>query len=119
MNATEAMGTFTGQVWLDRVITPPGAPLTVSNVSFSPCARTNWHWHENGQLLRVMAGSGWICDKGQKPKRINTGDTIWCPAGTVHWHGADDDSFMMHQVTTLGETKWFEPVTNEEYGTKH
>jgi quercetin dioxygenase-like cupin family protein len=52
---------FTGQSYL--------APLTdgsvpVSNVSFEPCCRNNWHIHHgtNGggdQILMCTAGSGW------------------------------------------------------------
>jgi quercetin dioxygenase-like cupin family protein len=119
INGTESMKTFTGgAVWVDLVVSAPGGELSVANVNFAPCARTNWHRHENGQVLRVTAGSGWICDRGGQPVRIDVGDVIWCPPGTVHWHGADDDRYMVHQATSLGKAEWLEPVTDDVYKAK-
>lgn len=92
--------------------------INVSNVNFTPCARTHWHTHVGGQLLTVLAGSGWVCDKGSKPVRILTGDVIWCPPGTTHWHGADDGTYMVHQAVSLGGVEWGEEVQDEEYGRK-
>ena len=54
-------------------------------VTFTPCARTNWHTHEGGQLIQCIAGSGWVCDRGASPKKLSVGDTVWCPPGTEHW----------------------------------
>ena len=131
---------FTGQVFLDTALknesADPSDRVMSANVVFTPSARTNWHTHEKGQLLQVNAGSGWICDKGDKPRKINVGDTIWymdifnriglskpansrrCEPGTTHWHGADDGSVLVHFVVSLGATTWLEPVTNEEYSAK-
>lgn len=110
------MKVFTGTVWVDMVL--GGADMSVANVNFSPCARTNWHYHEKGQLLRVLAGSGWVCDKGEEPQRINVGDVVWCPPGTTHWHGADDESYMVHQAVSHGKVEWFDPVSDEVYAKK-
>lgn len=92
--------------------------ISVGNVNFPCGARTNWHHHEGGQLLRVLAGNGWICDKGGEPKRIRQGDVIWCPPGTTHWHGADDDSYMVHQAVSHGKVEWYDAVGDEEYSKK-
>jgi quercetin dioxygenase-like cupin family protein len=46
------------------------------------------------------------------------GDLIWAPAGTTHWHGADDGSIMTHLVLGLGKTIWHDAVTDEEYNAK-
>ena len=78
--------------------------IMCNHVTFLPGARTYWHHHENGQILEVKAGSGWVCDKGGKPERISVGDIVQCPAGTVHWHGADKGSMMMHLAISLGKT---------------
>lgn len=49
------------------------------------------------------------------------GQTIYCPAGEEHWHGASASSFMEHlamldnaddPATTM---TWLEHVTDEEY----
>ncbi|PQE32684.1 cupin domain-containing protein [Rutstroemia sp. NJR-2017a WRK4] len=105
--------TFTGEVYLELLHSDPSA--AIANVTFTPCARTYWHTHEGGQLIRVISGSGFLCDKGQEARRIKAGDTIWAPAGTTHWHGADEGSIMMHSVIGIGETKWHDAVTDEDY----
>ncbi|KAL2817476.1 RmlC-like cupin [Aspergillus cavernicola] len=108
--------TFTGDVYLDLITRD--SKVAVANVTFTPCARTHWHTHEGGQVIRVVTGSGWICDKGGVPRRIKAGDSVWAPPGTTHWHGADDGSLMTHFVVGLGETTWLEAVTDEEYSRK-
>lgn len=111
------LGVFVGQAYLDPVFQKD--QTSIINVCFTPGARTNWHYHELGQFIRVTAGTGWVCDKGGKPNKINVGDVVWCPPGTVHWHGADDGSMMVHQVVTHGKVEWYEPVSEEEYGKKN
>ena len=87
-SSAEAPSTqFTGKVYMDRA--HRDGSISMNTVIFTPCARTNWHKHESGQFLQIKAGSGWICDKGEKPQRLNAGDVVWCPPGTTHWHGAD------------------------------
>jgi quercetin dioxygenase-like cupin family protein len=105
--------TFTGDVYLDPISINPEA--AIANVTFAPCARTHWHTHEGGQVIRIIAGSGWICDKGGVPRRLKTGDAVWAPPGTTHWHGADEGSVMTHFVVGIGKTVWHEAVTEEEY----
>jgi quercetin dioxygenase-like cupin family protein len=107
---------FTNSVYIDPILSADG--ISSGNVNFTPGARTHWHTHEGGQLLHVLAGSGWVCDQGSEPVRINVGDVIWCPPGTTHWHGADDNSYLVHKAVSLGSVKWLEPVGDEEYGKK-
>jgi quercetin dioxygenase-like cupin family protein len=108
--------TFTGEVYLDLIHAESKA--AIANVTFTPCARTYWHTHDDGQMLRVLSGTGWICDKGEEPRRIEAGDVIWAAPGTTHWHGADNGSLMTHLVIGLGKTTWHEEVTDEEYEKK-
>lgn len=105
--------TFTGDVYLDMIHADDN--IAMANVTFTPCARSYWHTHEKGQVLRVTMGSGWICDKGGKPQRIDTGDLIYAPPGTTHWHGAGKGCAMTHLAIGIGETKWLGEVTDEEY----
>lgn len=112
--STVKPSTFTGDVYVDMIQADPKA--AIANVTFTPCARTHWHTHEEGQILKVVAGSGWICDKGDKPRRIKTGDVIWAQPGTTHWHGADEGSMMAHLAIGLGKCDWHNAVTDEEYG---
>jgi quercetin dioxygenase-like cupin family protein len=96
-----------------------GPVVNINHVMFTPGARTYWHTHEHGQMLRVLAGSGWVCDKGGEPRRLNVGDTVWCDAGTTHWHGGDDGSFMLHLAVSHGKTVWLDEVSDEEYRAKN
>jgi quercetin dioxygenase-like cupin family protein len=107
---------FSGDVYLTLLHNDKAN--TIATVMFTPCGRTNWHTHEGGQLIRVISGNGWVCDRGGTPKRLKTGDTVWCPPGTEHWHGADDDSGMVHFVHAHGAVEWLEPVSDEDYGKK-
>lgn len=117
-SSKKAANTFTGDVWMDQVHQDSATGFNVNHVTFLPGARTFWHTHEHGQILEVKAGSGWVCDSGEKPRRIRTGDIVICPAGTRHWHGADDGSMMMHLAISLGKTSWEDEVPQEEYAKK-
>ncbi|KIX10696.1 uncharacterized protein Z518_01780 [Rhinocladiella mackenziei CBS 650.93] len=108
--------TFTGDVWVDPIHNTPD--IKINNVFFNPAARSYWHTHENGQLMKVLAGSGWVCDKGEKPRRLQAGDVVWAAPGTTHWHGGDDGSYMCHLVVSHGSTTWHQEVTDEEYQKK-
>ncbi|KAK4865266.1 hypothetical protein LT330_001889 [Penicillium expansum] len=104
---------FTGHGWIDTI--HEDNETTIADVLFLPGARTNWHTHHGGQLLRVVAGSGWICDEGGKPQRLMVGDLAWCPPGVTHWHGASDGSYLIHQAIAHGATSWLDAVSDEEY----
>ncbi len=106
--------TFTGTVWSDPIL-PATDGVMIGNVFFSPGGRTHWHSHERGQVLTVLAGSGWVCKDGEKPQRIQTGDIVWIAPNERHWHGADVGSFMIHTATTLGKTAWAEAVSDQDY----
>jgi quercetin dioxygenase-like cupin family protein len=97
--------TFTGEVWADPVL-PPTDGVMVNAVVFTPGARTFWHRHERGQLLIVTGGEGYVCTEGGEPELVHNGDVIWTPPGERHWHGAGDDTYLVHQAISLGQTQW-------------
>jgi quercetin dioxygenase-like cupin family protein len=113
---------FTGQSYL--------APLTdgsvpVSNVSFEPGCRNNWHIHHGqagagDQILMCTAGSGWYQAEGEDAVSMVPGSVVRVPAGTKHWHGAKAGEWFSHLAfITPGEgvsNEWLEPVTDEVYG---
>lgn len=105
---------FTGDVW-PYLTMPSTDGVVINTVTFSPQARTYWHTHENGQILQVLAGRGYVCAEGGEPQIIRQGDTVWCPPGERHWHGASRDAVMTHTAISLGQTQWAEPVTDQEY----
>ena len=106
--------TFTGDV-LTYVTMDPSDGVAVTNVCFTPGARTFWHSHENGQVLLVLAGKGWIQSEGQRVQVMRTGDTIWVSAGELHWHGATSSSYVTHKAISLGITTWGDPVGDPDY----
>lgn len=61
--------------------------VTVNHVCFAPGARTYWHYHENGQLLKVVTVSGLICAWSDQPQALEVDDVVWTSPGERHWHG--------------------------------
>jgi quercetin dioxygenase-like cupin family protein len=106
--------TFTGVVWADPVL--PGVDgVTIATIVFTPGARTFWHRHERGQILQVLAGTGFVGPRGQRPEPLRAGDTVWVPPGEEHWHGAAPGSFLTHTAISLGTTEWADEVAEAEY----
>jgi quercetin dioxygenase-like cupin family protein len=113
---------FTGTVYIDPVAAPSNeSRVSVSNVHFSPGARTRWHTHPHGQTIWVTEGVGLAQRRGGPVEVIRPGDRVFFEPGESHWHGAARNRFMVHlavvQVDEQGNAAtWGEPVTDEEYG---
>jgi quercetin dioxygenase-like cupin family protein len=107
--------TFTGEVWGEARITSPEG-LRVNTIEFLPSCRTYWHRHEGGQVLIITAGRGYIGTRDGNVIEVSAGDVIWTPPGVDHYHGARDDSFLLHDAISFGNTEWLEPVKDEDYG---
>lgn len=114
---------FIGQSYLAPLA---GGSVPVSNVTFEPACRNNWHIHhgKNGggdQILMCTAGTGWYQAEGDAPVRMEPGTTVRVPAGTKHWHGAAADSWFSHLAfITPGDdvsNEWLEPVDDDTYNT--
>ena len=108
---------FIGQAYLQPLTDKGGA---ISNVTFEPGCRNNWHiHHKGGQILIVTGGKGWYQEWGKEARQLLPGDVVVIPAGVKHWHGAAADSWFSHlAVEVSGENtsnEWLEPVTDEEY----
>lgn len=110
---------FTGDVYVTMIATPEESlGLSAGIVRFTPGARTNWHVHQTGQTLHVLEGTALIGTRGGDIVRARAGETVLCPPGVDHWHGATADILMAHLAmvaTTAEGTTWFEPVTDEQY----
>jgi 4-carboxymuconolactone decarboxylase len=96
--------------------------LPLSNVTFEPGCRNNWHIHHGArQILICVGGEGWYQEWGKAAIRLKAGDVVDIPEGVKHWHGAAKDSWFQHlttHVATGGEmsNEWLESVTDEQYG---
>jgi len=113
---------FTGDVYIDALALPVGASrVSVTNVHFTPGARTAWHTHPNGQTIHVTQGIGLCQRRGGPVEVIRPGDRVFFEPGEEHWHGAAATRFMTHlamlDVDDDGNNAtWLEHVTDEEYG---
>ncbi|MEX2279421.1 MAG: cupin domain-containing protein [Acidimicrobiia bacterium] len=106
---------FTGSVQFGPISTD--GPVSMLGVRFDPGARTDWHTHPQGQLLYVVSGTGLVGDDDGTVVEFGAGDTVYAPAGQVHWHGATPRGPMTHlSITTGGATEWLpRKVTDDEY----
>jgi quercetin dioxygenase-like cupin family protein len=107
--------TFVGTVLADPVLEGQDG-VTVNNVFFTPGGRTNWHRHEVGQVLYVLAGAGWLQSRDGAGGPLQVGDVAHIPAGEEHWHGAAAESYLLHLAVSVGTTEWLEAVSDADYG---
>lgn len=93
----------------------------VSNVSFEPGCRNNWHIHHKAvQVLVCVSGRGWYQEWGKEAVEMIPGSVIAIPAGVKHWHGAARDSWFQHLTYVKdaeegADNEWLEPVTDDVY----
>ena len=114
---------FAGHSFLNPLTKAGECPIAMSNVTFEPGCRNNWHIHHarkgGGQMLICTAGEGWYQEAGKAAQSLTPGAVVYIPAGVKHWHGAKKDSWFAHIAFDVpGEdasNEWLEPVTDEEY----
>lgn len=89
---------FTGQSYIyplvenDSTWNAPG----MMNVTFEPCARTDWHSHDGGQILIAVGGIGIHQIEGEPPELLTPGSVARVAPGVLHWHGAADAGWFQH-----------------------
>ncbi|GAA4347058.1 cupin domain-containing protein [Variovorax defluvii] len=114
---------FTGRVRVEPVW-PANANINASGgmVTFEPGARSAWHTHPAGQRLLVVSGVGLTQEWGKPIQEIRAGDTVWCPPGVKHWHGAAPTTAMSHLAVTGTldgkNVEWMEKVIDEQYNAR-
>jgi quercetin dioxygenase-like cupin family protein len=111
---------FIGQCYLNSIVSANSSlDCSISNVTFEPGCRNNWHSHPGGQILLVTGGRGWYQEEGKEARELHAGDVVEIPCNVRHWHGAAKDSWFVHIAisihTKVGPAEWMEPVTDEEY----
>lgn len=114
---------FTGQAWLARLTTDAALNVPVSNVTFSPGCRNNWHSHTGGQLLIAVGGRGYYQEKGRPARELLPGDVVEIAPDVVHWHGAAPDSWFSHLAVECNPATnvntWLEPVDDAQYDAQY
>ena len=110
---------FTGQAYLAPLTKNKELNCPVSNVTFEPGCRNNWHSHTGGQILVVVGGKGYYQAKGEPARLLLPGDVVEIPANVVHWHGVAPDSWFSHLAIEtnpqVSKNTWLEPVDDEQY----
>lgn len=110
---------FIGQAWLAPLTSMAGLNVPVSNVTFSPGCRNNWHSHTGGQLLIAVGGRGYYQERGGEARELLPGDIVEIAPDVVHWHGAAPDSWFSHLAVECNPQQntntWLEPVDDAQY----
>jgi len=67
----------------------------------------------------VLSGTGLVGLRGERPKIITAGDTVWILPYEEHWHGATATNSMCHlaiQESHEGRVaEWLEQVSEDDY----
>ena len=110
---------FIGQAYLAPLTKNKDLNCPISNVTFEPGCRNNWHSHTGGQILVVVGGKGYYQAKGEPARLLLPGDVVEIPANVVHWHGAAPDSWFSHLAIETNpqynQNTWLEAVDDEQY----
>ena len=126
LNATQQpTATCTGDVYMTPVAAGEApARVSVALVRFTPGARTHWHRHPLGQILHITEGQALIGTRDGSVVRARAGDSVVCPSGEEHWHGATADTFAAHLAIQesaddgaggSSPVTWLEPVPDAVY----
>lgn len=96
-----------------------GKKVPVVNVTFYRGFHTYWHRHFGTcQILVGASGHGYYQIWGQKPQKLEPGQTVTIPEGVKHWHGAAPGQNFQHVVVMepgSHTTQWLEPVDEKTY----
>ncbi|MEC3874390.1 cupin domain-containing protein [Chryseobacterium salviniae] len=110
---------FIGKSYLAPLTSNKELNVPLSNVTFEPGCRNNWHSHTCGQLLIVVGGEGLYQERGKSARRLKSGDIVEIAPNVEHWHGATAESWFSHLATNgnpqTNQNKWLEAVSDIEY----
>lgn len=110
---------FIGKSYLAPITTNKDLNVPISNVTFEPGCRNNWHSHTGGQILIVVGGEGLYQEKGKPARHLKVGDVVEIAPNVEHWHGATANSWFSHLAIACNpqtnENNWLEPVNDADY----
>lgn len=107
---------FIGQAYLNGLVNKDEVGVSVSNVTFEPGCRNDWHKHNDGyQILLVTGGEGWYQEEGKEAELLKAGDVVVIHDEVKHWHGATADSWFVHIAINKGDMEWLEEVDDAHY----
>ena len=110
---------FTGRSWLAPLTGNKDLNVPMSNVTFEPGCRNNWHSHTGGQLLIAVGGVGYYQERGKAARRLLPDDVVEIAPDIEHWHGAAPDSWFSHLAIgcnpQTNQNTWLERVDDQQY----
>ena len=110
---------FSGKSYLAPLTGDKRLRVPVSNVTFEPGCRNNWHRHTGGQLLIAVGGVGFYQERGREARKLLPGDVVEIPPDVDHWHGAAPDCWFAHLAVECNpetnKNTWLEPVSDADY----
>lgn len=110
---------FVGQAYLARLTRNGALNCPISNVTFEPGCRNNWHSHTGGQILVAVGGRGYYQAEGEPARELLPGDVVEIAPDAVHWHGAAPDSWFSHLAIEtnpqINRNTWLGPVDDAHY----
>ena len=110
---------FIGQAYLALMTQNKDLNCPISNVTFEPGCRNNWHSHTGGQILIAVGGKGYYQAKGEPARLLLPDDVVEIAANVVHWHGASPDSWFSHLAIETNpqdnKVTWLEAVDDKQY----
>ncbi len=110
---------FKGKSYLASLTTDKDLNVPMSNVTFEPGCRNNWHSHTGGQILIAVGGEGIYQERGKPARPLKSGDIVEIEPHVEHWHGASSESWFSHLVITcnpkINENTWLEPVNDKAF----
>ena len=110
---------FTGESWLAPLTGNKDLNVPMSNVTFEPGCRNNWHSHTGGQILIAVGGVGYYQERGKAACRLLPGDVVEIAPDIEHWHGAAPDSWFSHLAIgcnpQTNKNIWLEQVDDQQY----
>ena len=110
---------FVGQAYLARLTRNGALNCPISNVTFEPGCRNNWHSHTGGQILVAVGGRGYYQAEGEPARELLPGDVVEIAPDAAHWHGAAPDSWFSHLAIEtnpqINRNTWLGPVDDAHY----
>lgn len=91
----------------------------IKEVTFEPCARSNWHINSSLHMLIAKEGAGYYQEKGSAVRMLHKDEVVTILPGVEHWYGATPfEKFSYVAIITeidKGHGIWMEKVTDGEY----
>lgn len=91
----------------------------IKEVTFEPCARSNWHSNASLHMLIAKDGTGYYQERGKAVRMLVKNEVVTILPGIEHWYGATPfEKFSYVAIITeidKGYGTWLEKVTDAEY----